>query len=298
MIGLSVMIYPNRHIAGIVGVALFWCVFSPVSTSQNTYSDVAEWADEQKAKLSKLQYAELTERVRTTLDGGATPRYYMIEAVRTVTRFESERVIVAFEANGREIDQERAAQFMARQRRTFRPELVRMMESFGFPGVDNFQWDQIIEATEIERDGQIFLRVTGRMELPERLGPPDGWRPGGPPGGSQDGRPPSRGDGNPAQGYERPPRADEFGPPRGLPERFFTAWFTVTDFRLHATRIEMPLPGRFSLVISTTYTSIDGIDAPSNRIIEGTIPIRRRNRAYSVQFKQVLNYSDYVFHLN
>lgn len=269
------MIYPNRHIAGIVGVALFWCVFSPVSTSQNTYSDVVEWADEQKAKLSKLQYAELTERVRTTLDGGATPRYYMIKAVRTVTRFESERVIVAFEANGREIDQERAVQFMARQRRTFRPELVRMMESFGFPGADNFQWDQIIEATEIERDGQDFLRVAGRLELPERLGPPDGWRPGGPPGGAPDGR-----------------------PPRGLPERFFTAWFTVTDFRLHETRVEIPLPGRFSLVISTTYTSIDGIDAPSKRIIQGTIPIRRRNRVYSVQFKQVLNYSDYVFHLN
>jgi hypothetical protein len=262
-------------------------VQSGQTTAQQAQSKIMDWLAAQNTILADVRNVQLKEFVRTSIDAGEGARNYAIDARRSVERigglrdsgfaFVSERSVVALRANGREIDDQRAQRFLEQQRRTFRPEMVRLFESFGFPGSGPFDWADVNKPILVERDGKSFWRVGGKLSLQTPFGPQRGPRMGGPPGG--------------------PPGGDQ-GRPRNRPEPVFTAWFTVGTFRLHATRIEVPLPNRFSLSILTTYFAIDGIDSPSKRIIEGTIPVRRRNRTYSIRFRQVLNYSDYIFLLD
>ena len=296
--------YSTRHIATVLLASLVLTVRPYAVSGQEARERIAAWSISQTELLSAIKSADLVESARTSLDAGAGARNYSVQSTRTITPvdagaahtvlFVSERSITRFRANGQEVNAQRADRFLEQQQRTFRPELASLLESFEFPGAGMLDFQNIDEPVQVERNGQVFWRIRGQIELPSPVGPPNGGQRGRRPWGAPDelGTPPSDG-----SELGAPPRG-RGGPNRPRPRASFTAWFTLDEVRIHASRIEMPLPSRFSLSISTTYSSISGIDVPSNRIIEGTIPIRRRNRTYSVYFNQVLNYSDYAIKLN
>jgi hypothetical protein len=131
------------------------------------------------------------------------------------------------------------------------------METYRLPIQDVVRFFSVDRARLVERDGQMFWKVDANSELPSREGRPPG---------------PAR----------RPP-----------PIVQSTLWFTTDTFRLSAMITEIPLPGRRFLSVRANYEAVGSLDVPVRRIVEGTIPLRRRDRMFAVVFKQVTDYDQY-----
>ncbi len=80
---------------------------------------------------------------------------------------------------------------------------------------------------------------------------------------------------------------------RGGPSERLTAWFDQENFHLQATQTIFSSRGERSLRIRTAYDRFDGIDLPIHRQIEGSTPVRRRTRFYTMLFEQRIEYSEF-----
>ncbi|MCH8122565.1 MAG: hypothetical protein IH853_05530 [Bacteroidetes bacterium] len=88
-------------------------------------------------------------------------------------------------------------------------------------------------------------------------------------------------------------RVDSVPRNQGGPIERLTAWFDQDDFRLQASQTVLSLPRGNSLRIRTAYDRFDGIDLPVHRQVEGSTPVRRRMRLFTMLFEQRVEYSDY-----
>ncbi|GMQ81384.1 MAG: hypothetical protein BMS9Abin05_0815 [Rhodothermia bacterium] len=92
-------------------------------------------------------------------------------------------------------------------------------------------------------------------------------------------------------------RVDSVPRNRSGPYERFTAWFDEENFHLQATQAILSSRGENSLRIRTAYDRFDGIDLPVHRQIEGSTPVRRRMRFFTMLFKQRVEYSDFEISL-
>ena len=84
---------------------------------------------------------------------------------------------------------------------------------------------------------------------------------------------------------------------RSGPYERLTAWFDEENFHLQATQAIFSSRGENSLRIRTAYDRFDGIDLPVHRQIEGSTPVRRRMRFFTMFFEQRVEYSDFEISL-
>lgn len=72
-----------------------------------------------------------------------------------------------------------------------------------------------------------------------------------------------------------------------------TLWFNKAPFQLHSSLALAAGPGRSSIQIRTDYNRVGTLDMPSVRVIEGSVPVRRRMKMFTMLFKQTTTYSEY-----
>ncbi len=84
---------------------------------------------------------------------------------------------------------------------------------------------------------------------------------------------------------------------RSGPYERLTAWFDEENFHLQATQAILSSRGENSLRIRTAYDRFDRIDLPVHRQIEGSTPVRRRMRFFTMLFEQRVEYSDFEISL-
>lgn len=266
-------------------------VTAPVAAAQDSQDRKGknifrEWIKSQSTALQQLRAFSVSETVHSSLNAGGGQRNYRLVARRAATRtpdgektddkvqpgrFRMEREILQLVANGQEISADRTSRFLMQQRRMMRPELSRVLDSFRFPVQEVGRWESDEPLQLIERGGTHYWKLNGIATIRLPFGPPE------------------RRNGREAESRPASPTSRK---------SHVTAWFTTDTFRLHTTLVEYRLPGRFSLSLRTSYSSEGPLDIPKKRVIEGTVPMRRRSRIFAVHFKQTTDYTDYEFRRN
>lgn len=265
---------PRQHTACTIAIsAVLLFTFAGPSTAQDGPGLVRAWIASQRDAFRQVQSYSVTEHKQNTIDTGAGKRTYGTIAERSARRvqensgaipqFREDRTLLHFSVNGKDVSTDRAARFLMQQRRMLRPDLSRILDMYRFPIQDAGQWETTQALRLVDRNGQQFWRLDGTTRIQSPFGPPG----------------------------ERPLRRRTQSPR-------FSAWYTTDTFRLHATQIEFPVPGRFSFSIRITYAAEGALDVPQKRTVEGTIPMRRRNRSFAVRFKQITEYKNYNISTN
>jgi hypothetical protein len=298
-----------RHIIFLIVLISAGVSTASAQTRVRGLENMRAWQEDQKILFEDVVQFSAKESIRQTIDAGFGKRNLAVETTFSGTPGDTgvSRKLTSVRVNGVALEPDQAQEIFRRIRAMFRPEIVHVMDSYVFP-IDYFGIFEPIGPPEIvERDSVRYWKIDALGPPPPRAGseqerrePAFRSRPGmmgrmpGRRNGMRQNGPPNSGqrtDSNfrrvqpdPFRGNARPPRPIEI-----------TGLFDFETYHLRMTRLILPLPGRARLVIRTRYRSIEGLDVPVERTIEGTIPTRRRDRVIAVSVRQRIVYSDYRF---